>query len=115
MKKFIFFILVFFFLPERLYNQYLKQLDYFLPRTYKFLTGKNLQDTWQDLPPGHCNPPDDDKIRDQLINCGFDVREIKTYHPGTHKLSGFFRKIIKSKKLNTSIFVFCIKKRMAHC
>ena len=90
-------------------------MDYFLPRTYKFLTGKNLQDTWQDLPPGHCNPPDDDKIRDQLINCGFDVRKIKTYHLGTYKLSGFFRKITKSKKLNTSIFVFCIKKRMPHC
>lgn len=112
-RKFVFLLLMFFFLPESLFNQYLKGLDFLIPRAYKFFTGKNLQNTWQDLPPGHCNPPDDDIIRDQLVNCGFEVGEISTYHPGTHKLSRHFRRIIRSKKLNTSIFIFCFKKRMA--
>ena len=109
-KKFIFFILIFFFLRERLFNQYLKKLDYYIPRVYRFFTNKNLQNTWQDLPPGHCNPPDEDNIRNQLINCGFEVGKIHTCHQGTHKLSRYFRRIIKSKKLNTSIFIYCFKR-----
>ena len=109
--RFVFLVLIFFFLPEKLFNHYLKQLDYWIPRVYKFITKKNLQDTWQDLPPGHCNPPDDDNLRNQLENCGFHVKDIITYHPGTHRLSRYFRRLIKSKKLNTSIFVFCSKKK----
>ena len=109
-KKFVFFVLIFFFLPERLFTEYLRILDWILPRAYKFLTRRILQDTWQDLPPGHCNPPDDDKIKDQLEFCGFNVNDIITYHPGSHRLSRYFRRIIKSKKLNTSIFIYCSKK-----
>ncbi len=108
-RKFVFFILIFFFLPERLFNYYLKQLDYLIPRVYKFFTRKNLQDTWQDLPPGHCNPPDEEIVRIQLEKSGLKVKEINTYHPGTHKYSNVFRRICKSKKLNSSIYIFCTK------
>jgi hypothetical protein len=110
-RKFILFVLIFFFLREKLFNRYLKLLDYTIPRIYKFLTRRNLQDTWQDLPPGHCNPPDEEIILIQLQNSGFVVEEINTYHPGTNKFSGLFRKILKSKKLNSSIFIFCTKFR----
>jgi len=108
-KKFIFFVLIFFFLPNKLFNLYLKLLDYTIPRIYKFFTQRNLQDTWQDLPPGHCNPPDEEIIRTLLENSGFIVEEINTYHPGNHKYSKGFRKILKSKKLNTSINIYCTK------
>lgn len=111
-KKFVLFILIFFYLPEKLFNLYLKKLDFIIPRIYKALTKKNLQNTWQDLPPGHCNPPDDENIREQLESRGFNVEEIKLSHPGTHKLSGYFRKILKSKKLNSSIFIFCTKNQI---
>jgi SAM-dependent methyltransferase len=108
-KKFVVFILLFFFLPEKFFNYYLKLLDYLIPRVYKFFTRKNLPDTWQDLPPGHCNPPDEENIRIQLQNTGFVVKETIVYHPGTNRMSSLFRKIVKSKKLNTSIFIFCTK------
>ena len=113
-KKFIFFVLIFFFLPNNLFNLYLKLLDYTVPRIYKFFTKRNLQDTWQDLPPGHCNPPDDEIIRTLLENSGFIVEEINTYHSGTHKYSKVFRKILKSKKLNTSINIYCTKQESKH-
>jgi 2-polyprenyl-3-methyl-5-hydroxy-6-metoxy-1,4-benzoquinol methylase len=108
-KKFIFFVMMFSFLPDNLFNRYLKLLDFTVPRIYKVLTGKNLQDTWQDLPPGHCNPPDEDIIRTQLEKSGFKVEEINTSHRGVHKFSRIFRRIVRSKKLDNSIFIFCTK------
>lgn len=110
-KKFVLLILIFFFLPEKAFRRYLKFLDRHIPKIYKFFTRKNLQGTWQDKPPGHCNPPDDEIIRAQLEACGFEVREIRTSHAGTHKFSYLFRKIIKSKKLDTSISIYSSKKR----
>jgi len=108
-KKFILFVLLLCFLPDKLFNNYLKFLDYLVPRIYKIITGRRLLNTWQDLPPGHCNPPDEENIQTQLRRNGFNVEEIITYHPSTHKFSKIFRRIVKSKKLDTSIFIFCKK------
>ncbi|MGD0340557.1 MAG: class I SAM-dependent methyltransferase [Bacteroidales bacterium] len=108
-KKFILFLLLGFFLPEKLFSRYLRLLDYTIPRIFKLITGRNLQDTWQDLPPGHCNPPDEEIIQIQLETNGFNVEEIATYHPGIRKFSGIFRKILRSKKLDSSIYIYCTK------
>lgn len=113
-KKFVWLLFIMFFLPEKLFNKYLKFLDYILPRIYKFFLKKPLPDTWMDSPPGHCNPPDDQIISDQLRSCGFEIEELFLIHPGTYKFSKIVRKILRSNKLNTSIFIVA-KKRTQNC
>ncbi len=108
-RNYIWLLLPFFFLSESIFNKWLRLLDKWVPKIYKKITGKNLLNTWQGNPPGHCNCHEYENLLKKIQNYGFIIESSQTF---TYPWSRYYRvlkTILPFENVNTNIFVVAKK------
>lgn len=108
-KKYVWLLLPMFFLNESQFNRWLRILDKIVPKLYKKITGKKMNNTWQDIPPGHCNCHEYRNLLYKISNNHFRVLFSSTYTYPWSRYYKLLKKILPFKNINTNIFIVAEK------
>jgi len=108
-KKNIFYLAPFLFLNQWRLKFVLQKLDSFLPILYKKITNKNMKDTWQTDPPGHCNCQDLSDLEQKIKDSDFEIIKSKVFFQPHQKYFKLVHKFFPYDFVKPNIFVIAQK------